>query len=159
MSSITTEHLQIPRVRREDVRCAILRYDPGGVSIRKQGTLRWRKQSKTKLRLACRWPRQTKTAWFFVTWIFRWFLEEIDTAVSIIVYKKPEIISKFYLDAVRQLRSIPKQLKANDSTEQAIIHILLMDSIGYNNSVNLFSIVQSTHNQQIEAYWSKLRQD
>ena len=80
-------------------------------------------------------------------------------AGSITVYKKPEIISKFYLDAVRQLRSIPKQLKANDSTEQAIIYILLMDSVGYNNSVNLFSIVQSTHNQQIEAYWSKLRQD
>ena len=39
------------------------------------------------------------------------------------------------------------------------IHILLRDSAGDNNSVNSFSIVPSTHNQRIEAYWSKLRQD
>ena len=82
-------------------------------------------------------------------------------AGSIIVYKKPEIIVKFYLDSVRQLQSIPKKLKANDSIEQAIlqpIHILLQDSVGYNDSVNSFSTVPSTHNQQIKAYWSKSRQ-
>ena len=62
--------------------------------------------------------------------------------------KKLEIISKFYLDAARQLQSIPKKLKADDGTEHAIIqpiHILLR--------------VPSTHNQRIEAYWSKLRKD
>ena len=76
--------------------------------------------------------------------------------------KKPEIIGKFYLDAVSQLESISKKLKADDGTEHAIfqpIHILLRDSVGDNNSVNLFSIVPSTHNQRIEAYCSKLRQD
>ena len=30
---------------------------------------------------------------------------------NIIVFKKLEIIGKFYLDAVRQVRSIPKKLK------------------------------------------------
>ena len=76
--------------------------------------------------------------------------------------KKPEIIGKFYLDAVRQLQSIPRKLKADDGTEHAIIqpiHILLQDAVGDNNSVNSFSIVPSAHNQRIEAYWSKLRQD
>ena len=64
-------------------------------------------------------------------------------AGSIIVYKKPEIIAKFYLDAARELRSFPKKVKADDGTEQAIvqpIHILLRDSVGYNNSVKSFSI-------------------
>ena len=78
---------------------------------------------------------------------------------SIISNKKPEIIGKFYLDAVRQLQSIPKKLKMNHCPEHAIIqpiHILLRDSAENNNSVNSFSIVPSTHNQQIEAYWSKL---
>ena len=76
--------------------------------------------------------------------------------------KKLEIIGKFSLDAVRQLQSIPKQVKADDSTDHAIIqpiHILLGDPVGDNNSVNSFSIVPSTENQGIEAYWSKLGQD
>ena len=76
--------------------------------------------------------------------------------------KIPEITGKFYLDAVRQLQSIPKKLKADDGTEYAIIqpiHILLQDAVGDNNSVNSFSFVPSMHNQRIEAYWSKLRQD
>ena len=75
--------------------------------------------------------------------------------------KKPEIIGKFYLDAVRQLQSISKKLKVDDGTEHAIIqpiHILLRDAVGDNNSVNLFSIAPSTHNRRIEAHWSKLRQ-
>ena len=83
-------------------------------------------------------------------------------AGSIIVHKKPEIIGKFYLDAVRQLRIIPKKSKADGGNEQAIIqpiHILLRDSVGCNNSVNSFSIVPSTHKKPIEACWSKLRQD
>ena len=74
--------------------------------------------------------------------------------------KKAEVLGKFYLDAVRQLQSIPKKLKADDGTEHAIIQpirILLQDSVGDNNSVNSFFIVLSTHNQQIKACWSKLR--
>ena len=68
--------------------------------------------------------------------------------------KKLEIIDKFYFDAVRQLQNIPKKLKADESTEHAIIrliHILLQDSVEYNNSVNSLSVVPSTHNQWIEA--------
>ena len=76
--------------------------------------------------------------------------------------KKPEIIGKFYLDAVRQLQNIPKKLKADDGTEHAIIqpiHIFLRDSVGDKNSVNSFSIVPLTHNQRIKGYWSKPLQD
>ena len=61
------------KVRREDVRCAILQYGPYGVSKRKQRKLRWRKKCKAKLRLAYQWTRQTKTVFFFVTWIHKWF--------------------------------------------------------------------------------------
>ena len=66
------------------------------------------------------------------------------------------------LDAVKQLQNIPKKLKADDGTKHGIIqpiHILLRDSVGDNSSVNSFSIVPLTHNQRIEAYWSKLLQD
>ena len=76
--------------------------------------------------------------------------------------KKPEIIGKFYLDAVRQLQNIPKKLKADDGTEHVIIqpiHIFLRDSVGDKNSVNSFSIVPLTHNQRIKGYWSKPLQD
>ena len=76
--------------------------------------------------------------------------------------KKPKIIGKFYLDAVRQLQSIRKKLKADDGTEHAIIEpipILLRDSVGDSNSANSFSIVPSTHDLRIEAYWLKLRLD
>ena len=63
---------------------------------------------------------------------------------------------------MRQLQSILKKVKADDDTEYAIIqpiHILLRDAVADNNSVNSFSIAPSMHNQRIEAYWSKLRQD
>ena len=39
-------------------------------------------------------------------------------AGSIVVYKKPEIIAKFYLDVARELRSFPKKVKADDGTEK-----------------------------------------
>ena len=79
-------------------------------------------------------------------------------AWSIISNKKPEITGKFYLDAVRQLQSILKKVKADDDTEYAIIqpiHILLRDAVADNNSVNSFSIAPSMHNQRIEAYLVK----
>ena len=46
-------------------------------------------------------------------------------------YKKLEIIGKFFLGAARQLRSISKKLKTDDSTEHSIIqpiHLSLRDS-------------------------------
>ena len=78
--------------------------------------------------------------------------------------KKLEIIDKISLFAVRQLRSISKALKVDDSTEQVIvqpIHILLRDSVktiilwSRFRCVNLFSIVLSTFNLWIET-WDRL---
>ena len=151
-------------VRQDDVSRAILQYDPDGVSRRQRRKLRrrkyfiagpnyfWHIDGHDKLKLfgfslhGCIDGFSRRLIWL-----------EVSSS-----NKKPEIIGKFYLDAVRQLQSIPKKLKADDGTEHAIIqpiHILLRDAVGDNNSVNSFSIVPSTHNQRIEAYWSKLRQD
>ena len=151
-------------VRRDDVRRAILQYDPDGVSRRKLRKLRqgkyfiagpnysWHFDGHDKLKLfgfslhGCIDGFSRRLIWL-----------EVSSS-----NKKAEIIGKFYSDAARELQSIPKKLKADDGTEHAIIqpiHILLRDAVRDNNSVDSFSIVPSTHNQRIEAYWPKLQQD
>ena len=150
------------KVRREDdVHRAILQDDPDGVSRRK---LRRRKYFSAGLNYSWYIDGHDKLKPFGFTLHgcidgfsrrLIWF--EVSSS-----NKKPKIIGKFYLDAVRQLQSIPKKLKADDGTEHAIIqpiHSLLRDSVGDDNSVNSFSIVPSMRNKRIEAYWSKLQQD
>lgn len=47
--------------------------------------------------------------------------------------KKPELIAQFYLDAEKQLKGVPRNVKADVGTEHSIIrpiHILLRDAIG-----------------------------
>lgn len=98
-------------------------------------------QPRTKLCFAYRWSRQTKTVWFFTTGMHRWFFEE-----TLFSNKTLEITGKFYLDAIRQLRSIPKNLKVYDGTGHAVIqsiHILLRESVEDSNSLNSFSVVPS----------------
>ena len=86
MSSTILERLYIPKVQTEDVCCAILQYNSDRVSRRKQR------------KMAYRWPRQTKTVWFIIAWIHRWFFKETNMVGSVIVYKRMEITDKFYLE-------------------------------------------------------------
>ena len=76
--------------------------------------------------------------------------------------KKPELIARYYLDAVRQQKGVPKTIKADDGTEHSLIepiHICLREAIAVNNFINSFSIVTSPLNKRIEVYWSNLRRD
>ena len=61
-------------VRRDDVRRAILQYDPDGVSSRNIDII-----------MAYWWPWQAKAVWFFVAWMHRWLFEETNMAWSIIL--------------------------------------------------------------------------
>ena len=49
--------------------------------------------------------------------------------------KKPELIAKYYIEAVKQHKGVPKTLKADDGTEHSLIepiHICLRDPNGRN---------------------------
>ena len=70
--------------------------------------------------------------------------------------KRPGLIASYYLNTVCKLKGVPNRVVGDDGTEHALIgfiHIFLR------NNLNSFSIVKSTSNQRIEAYWSKLRKD
>ena len=71
--------------------------------------------------------------------------------------KVPEIISQYYLKAVKRLKSVWKKIKADDGTEHSLIepiHIYLRSLNNYTgDALNSFSIVSSPVNQHIESYW------
>ena len=74
--------------------------------------------------------------------------------------KKPEIVAQFNTLSVRKISGIPAKLKADDGTEHALIepiHMCLTDLDRYDPES--FSIIPSTSNQRIEAFWSKLQRD
>ena len=68
-----------------------------------------------------------------------------------------EIISQYYLKAVKRLKSVPKKIKAHDGTEHSLIepiHIYLRSLNNYTgDALNSFSIVSTPVNQHIESYW------
>ena len=75
--------------------------------------------------------------------------------------KDPEMIAKFYLDTVKEF-GLPLQVKADDGTEQALvhpIHVYLRSLDGSHPNLNPFSITSSPLNQRIEAFWSILQRD
>ena len=75
--------------------------------------------------------------------------------------KKPELIAKFYLDAVKSLEGIPLQIKADNGTEHFLIEPmhLHLSTLNGNLEINHFSIITSPQNQRIESYWSVLQRD
>ena len=75
--------------------------------------------------------------------------------------KKPELIAKFYLDAVKSLEGIPLQIKADNGTEHSLIEPmhLHLSALNGNLEINHFSIITSPQNQRIESYWSVLQRD
>ena len=73
--------------------------------------------------------------------------------------KKPELIAKFYLDAVKNLECIPLQIKADNGTEHSLIEPmhLHLSALNGNLEMNHLSIVTSPQNQRIESHWSVLQ--
>ena len=73
----------------------------------------------------------------------------------------PEVIAKYYLDAVKR-NGLPVNVKADDGTEHSLvqpIHLLLRNIVGSDPDFESFSIVTSPANQRIEAFWSILLRD
>ena len=68
----------------------------------------------------------------------------------------PEVISKYYLDAVKR-NDLPVNVKTDGGTENSLvqsIHLLLRNIDGSDPDLESFSIVTSPTNQRIEAFWS-----
>lgn len=76
--------------------------------------------------------------------------------------KNPDVIAKYYLDAVNQTGGIPHKVRSDDGTENSLteaIHTYLCSEYRSGGAVGCFNIGRSTANQRIEAYWSHLVKD
>jgi len=77
--------------------------------------------------------------------------------------KNPEVIAKYYLDAVKQVGGVPNKMRSDDGTENSVIeaiHTYLRSVQGDGNAgIGSFIIGRSTSNQRIEAFWSHLIKD
>lgn len=75
--------------------------------------------------------------------------------------KIPEVIAKYYLDAVKNF-GVPLNIIADNGTEHALIepiHTYLRYVDIRDGAINSFFITTSPQNQWIEAYWSILQRD
>ena len=73
----------------------------------------------------------------------------------------PEIIAKYYLDAVKR-NGLPVNVKVDDGTEHSVvqpIHLLLRNIDGSDPDSESFSTVTSPANPRIKAFWSILLRD
>ena len=77
--------------------------------------------------------------------------------------KNPEVIAKYYLDAVKQSDGVPRKIRSDDGTENRVIeaiHSYLRSGHNDENAgVRCFAFGRSTANQRSEAYWSQLVKD
>ena len=75
----------------------------------------------------------------------------------------PEVITKFYLDAVKQVSGLPRKVRSDDGTDNsivAVVHTYLRSSHSDKDAcLGCFLTGRSTANQRIEAYWSHLAKD
>ena len=77
--------------------------------------------------------------------------------------KKPDVIAKYYLDAVKQAGGVPRKIRSDDGTENCLIEAIHMclraEHSDEHTGLGSFTIGRSTANQRIEAYWSHLVKD
>ena len=75
----------------------------------------------------------------------------------------PEVITKFYLDAAKQVGGLPRKVRSDDGTENSMVeavHTFLRSSHSDEDAgLACFLTGRSTANQRIEAYWSHLVKD
>ena len=75
----------------------------------------------------------------------------------------PEVITKFYLDAVKQVGGLLRKVRSDDGTENsmvAAVHTFLRSSHSDEDAgLGCFLPGRSTADQRIEAYWSHLAKD
>ena len=149
--------------RREDVRLMMRALDPDGVDLRRRRRLRrrryhslgpnyvWHIDGHDKLKPfgfcihGCIDGYSRKLIWL-----------EVGSS-----NKMPEVIAKYYLEAVKEF-GVPLKMKADNGTEHSLIepiHTFLRFADGRENAFNSFSVTTSPQNQRIEAYWSILQRD
>lgn len=151
-------------VRRDDVRRAILDLDPEGVDHRRRRKLnrrRYRNPGPNDV-----WHidghDKMKPFGFSIHGCIDGYSRRLIWLEVSSSNKVPELIAKYYIQAVKRMKGIPRKIKADDGTEHSIIepiHVTLRSMNGDGDALNTFSVVTSPRNQRIEAYWSKMRQD
>eukprot|EP00794_Sanderia_malayensis_P001012 gene1012-332_t len=77
--------------------------------------------------------------------------------------KNPDVIGKYYLDAIKQVGGAPRKMRSDDGTENSLVealHIYFRSTHDDDHAAFAsFAIDTSTSNQRIEAFWSHLIRD
>ena len=150
--------------RRNDVRKVIKMLDPQGTELRAKRRMRRRKYYASGPNYV--WHidghDKLKPYGFSIHGCIDGFSRKIIWLEVGTTNKMPEVVAKYYLDAVSNIQGIPQKIKADDGTEHSLIqpiHLYLGSVANPNVDFNSFSIVTSPRNQRIEAYWSFLQRD
>jgi len=149
--------------RREDVRKMVKRLDPEGVSQRRRRRLQRRRYRNPGPNHVWHIDGHDKLGpfGFFIHGAIDGFSRRLIWLEVNSTNKLPEVIASYYLNAAKDMKGIPFQIKADDETEHAIIepmHVYL-SSLDREEVTGAFSIITSPQNQRIEAYWSFLKRD
>ena len=149
--------------RRDDVRQIVKQLNPDSIKLRKRRRLHRRRYVADGPNFVWHFDGHDKLKPFGFSIHgcidgFSRYLIWIEVTSS---NKKPELIAKFYLDAVKSLEGIPLQIKADNGTEHFLIEPmhLHLSTLNGNLEINHFSIITSPQNQRIESYWSVLQRD
>ena len=143
--------------RREDVRKMVRNKDPEGVQLRKRRRLRRRKYTSSGPNFV--WHidghDKLKPQGFSIHGGIDGFSRRVLWLEISTSNKMPEVIAKYYLDAVKR-NDLPVNVKPGDGTEHSLvqpIHLLVRNIDGSEPDLESFSIVTSLANQRIEAFW------
>ena len=133
--------------RRKDVRLAIKQLDPEGVELRKKRRLHRRKYRSPGPNYA--WHidghDKLKPFGFSIHGCIDGFSRKLIWLAVGSTNKMPEVIAKYYIDAVSELGGVPKKVKADNGTEHSLIepiHIYFR-SIDGTSEDDDFSIITS----------------
>ena len=149
-------------VRRETVREMLVELDPIGVETRRKKKLRRRVYSGNGPNFI--WHivghDKLKPYGFSIHGCIDGFSRRLIWLEVGPTNKKPEVIAKYYLDAIKQVGGVPRKVRSDDGTENCMIEAIHTFLRTNNNDedagLSSFLIGSSTSNQRIEAYWSHL---
>ena len=149
--------------RREDVRKVMKDLDPEGVFLRRRRRLKRRRYNSKGPNHV--WHidghDKLKPFGFSIHGCIDGFSRKLIWLKIGPSNKIPEIIAKYYLDAIKEY-GVPAKVKADDGTEHSLIepiHIYLRSLNEDDAELSAFSITTSPLNQRIEAFWSVLQRD
>ena len=139
--------------------------DPEGVESRKRKRLRPRKYHAKGPNFVCHIDGydKLKSYGFCVHGAIDGFSRRLTWLEAGPTNNNPEVITKFYLDAIKQVGDLLRKVRSEDRTENsmvAAVHTFLRSSHSDEDAgLGCFLTVRSTANQRIEAYWSHLAWD